>query len=212
MKLYYNPISSYSQKALVAFQEKKVSFTPEIVDFGNADARKAYEKVNPLGKVPLLVLDDGHVIPESSIIIEYLDTHFDTGTRLVPADQDLARQTRFYDRVFDLYVNGPFQKIFFDGRKPEAERDPAGVAQARATLEKSYALCDKHFAKHTWANGVDFSMADCAAAPSLGYARMVLPFGGHKHLEAYWNRLAERPSFAKVQADAAPFLAKVLGK
>src|SRR5262245_40342691 len=105
MKLYYHPLSTYSQKTVMAFHEKEVSFTPEIINVFDPTAHAAYRAVNPLGKVPMLVLDDDWKIPESSIIIEYLDTHFSTGTRLIPEDKDLARQTRFRDRMADLYIN-----------------------------------------------------------------------------------------------------------
>lgn len=62
MKLYYHPLSSYSQKTLMAFQEKGVSFTSEIVDLMSPEGREAYKKIYPLAKIPLLVLDDGWFI------------------------------------------------------------------------------------------------------------------------------------------------------
>src|SRR4051812_3324883 len=105
MKLYFAPRSTYSQKALIALHEKRASFTPVIVSPADAGDRAELAKLTPLGKVPVLVLPDGWKIPESSIIIEYLDTHISTGTRLIPEDIDQARQTRFHDRLADLYVN-----------------------------------------------------------------------------------------------------------
>jgi|HubBroStandDraft_4_1064222.scaffolds.fasta_scaffold418313_2 glutathione S-transferase len=212
MKLYYFPLSTYSQKALTAFYEKGVAFTPEIVSLMDPAQRAEYvAKVNRLGKVPTLVLDDGSIIPESTTIIEYLeDHHGDSGTRLIPADRDLARQTRFNDRNFDLYLNNNMSTIFFDGRKPEAERSPRAVAAARAQLDIVYGIYDEHFAKRTWAIGDAFTMADCAAAPCLAYLKMVHPYEQHKHLVAYAGRLAERPSFARVQHEAAPFMAKMM--
>jgi glutathione S-transferase len=211
MKFYYHPVSSYSQKALTALHEKAVAFTPEVVDIFSDDARAAYKKINPFGKLPALVADDGRLVPESSIVIEYIDSHFTTGTRLIPADPDKARQVRFYDRIFDLYVNNSFQKIFFDGRRPENERDPVGVKNALGTLTNAYDLLDKHFAKATWAV-TDFSMADCAAAPALAYSRMLVPFDKHANLGAYFGRLAERPSFKRALDEAQPYLAKLAAK
>jgi glutathione S-transferase len=213
MKLYYNPLSSYSQKVLVAFYEKELQFTPEIVDMMNPALRADYEKnVNIFGKVPTLVLDNGHRIPESSIIIEYLEGHHGkSGTRLIPEDVDAARQARFLDRYFDLYINDPMAKIFFDGMKPEGERDPKGVAAAKATMDKAYKVADEVLiAGRTWGIGDTFSLADCSAAPALAYARMVYPFEQHKNLVAYANRLAERPSFSRVRTEAAPFMAKMM--
>src|SRR5437660_761314 len=84
---------------------------------GEPAAPEAYKKLNPLGKLPLLVLDDGYRIPESSIILEWADTHIQGGTRLIPADADLARRTRFHDRLADLYLNNPLLTVFFDSRK-----------------------------------------------------------------------------------------------
>ena len=80
------------------------------------------------------------------------------------------------------------QKIFFDSLKPEAERDPRGVAAARQVIDMMLPTYDQHFEKRTWALGEHFTMADCAAAPVLNYMRMVHPFEQYKHLVAYANR------------------------
>lgn len=208
MKLYYHPRSSYSQKALLAFYEKQVAFTPEIVNIGDPAAREAYTALNPLTKVPLLVLDDGWKIPESTIIIEYIDSHFDSGTRLIPRDRDLARQTRFHDRIADLYVNDPMSMLAFDAMKPESEREPGRASDAHARLDSVFAGLDDHLAKRDWLLGDAFTMADCALLPSLGYCRQLHPFDRWKHLSAYAARGFERPSFQKVMAELAPYLAK----
>jgi glutathione S-transferase len=204
MKLYHHPRSSYSQKTLLALYEKEIPFTPVVVTPGDAELAQ----VTPFGKVPVLVLDDGWKIPESSIIIEYLDTHFASGPRLIPHDRDLSRQTRFHDRVADLYVNDPMTQIFFDGQKPEGKRDPEGVAAARARLDAVFTGLDAHLAKRTWIMGEGFTLADCALIPCLGYCRMLHPFDRWKNLGAYANRAFERPSFARVQAELAAFMAK----
>jgi glutathione S-transferase len=206
MKLYYNPRSSYSQKVLLAFHEKQVPFTPMIVTPGDAELAK----VTPLGKVPVLVLDDGWKIPESTIIVEYLETHFSSGSRLIPTDPDLARQTRFHDRLADLYVNNSMTTIFFDGQKPADKRNPEAVTAARARLDSMYAGFDNHLSKgRTWIMGDEFTLADCSLVPSLHYCRQLHPFDKHKHLLAYANRAAERPSFIKVQNEVAAYGAKM---
>jgi glutathione S-transferase len=111
------------------------------------------------------------------------------------------------DRFFDFYVNDPMVKIFFDGFRPEGQKDPYGVQQAKDRLDIAFAMLDHELADKTWAMGDLFSMADCAAAPALGYCRMVYPFTKHKNVVAYMNRLAERPSFQRVLNEAAPYLA-----
>jgi glutathione S-transferase len=206
MKLYYHPRSSYSQKTAMAFHEKGVAFEPVLID-PRFDGPKLAE-VTPFGKVPVLVLDDGTTMPESSIIIEYLDSHFTTGARLIPEDRDRARQTRFHDRVADLYVNDPMTKIAFDAMKPEAERDPAGVAKAHARLDAMFAGLDQHLAGRKWIMGDAFTLADCSLVPSLGYCRKLHPFQKWKNLSAYATRAFERPSFVKVDEELTQFFAK----
>lgn len=196
MKLYYHPRSPYSQKTMLAFHEKRVPFTPVMVTLPG-DEQLA--KLTPLGKVPVLVLDDGWKIPESSIIIEYLDAHFSTGTRLIPEERDQARQTRFHDRLADLYVTESVTAIFFE--KPDA-------AAAHARLDTLFTGFDEHLAKRTWIMGDAFTMADCALIPPLGYARMLHPFDKWKHLSAYAARAMERPSVKQLHDELAPHLVK----
>lgn len=208
MKLYYNPVSSYSQKTLMAFYEKNVQFEAVIVDLMSPAAKAEYKKINPFGKVPVLMVPEKDwMVPESSIIIEYIDRHVTGGTKLIPDDPELARQVRFRDRFMDLYVNEPMQKVFFDGFRPEGKNDPFGVERAKETLNTAYQVLDKELAGKTWAMGDMFSMADCSAAPALGYCRMVHPFEAYKNVMAYMNRLSERPSFQRVMKEAQPYLA-----
>ena len=118
-------------------------------------------------------------VPESSIIIEYLAQHYPGKSQLVPADADLARQTRLRDRFFDLYVNVPMQKVVTDKLRPAGKNDPYGVEEAKKLLQTAVGMIDQDMATKTWAMGDAFTMADCAAAPALFYANMVMPFGDH---------------------------------
>ncbi len=207
LKLYFHPLSSFCQKALVALYENDTPFAPEIVDLGNEAAFAEYKKIWPIGKIPVL-RDEARdrTIPEATIIVEYLSEHFPGRTELVPADADLAWQTRLRDRFFDLYVNVPMQKIVTDKLRPEGNNDPFGVEQAKALLATALGMVDREMEAKTWAMGDAFSMADCAAAPSLFYANELAPFAGvHRHLAAYFERLMERPSFARAVAEAKPY-------
>jgi glutathione S-transferase len=203
MKLYFHPRSPYSQKTMIAFHEKQVAFTPVMVNLADAAARAEHRKLNPLGKVPVLLLDDGWKIPESSIIIEYLDTHYTTGPQLIPTDPDQGRQTRFHDRLADLYVSEAVTKIFFD-----SQRDPDGAAAAHRRLDEMFAAFDEHLGKRTWLMGDTFTLADCALLPGLRYGRTLHPFERWKNLSAYANRGFERPSFVKMEAELLPYLAQ----
>jgi len=208
LKLYFHPLSSFCQKVLVALYENDTPFEPRIVDLGNATESANFKKVWPIGKFPVLRDDAlGHTIPESSVIIEYLGKHYPGRTRLVPADADLAWQTRLRDRFYDLYVDVNVGKIVTDKLRPAGQNDPFGVQQAKAQLQTAYDIIDREMGTRSWANGEAFSMADCAAAPAMFYANMVLPYGAtHKNAAAYLDRLMQRPSFARAVKEAQPYL------
>jgi glutathione S-transferase len=209
LELYFHPLSSFCQKALVAFYENDTPFEPHIVDLLDDAAGAAFRKIWPIGKIPVL-RDEARdrTVPESSIIIEYLAQHHPGETQLVPADPDLARRTRLADRFYDLYVNVPMQKIVTDRLRPPGKGDPYGVEQAKTLLQTAYGMIEEDMGARIWAIGDSFTMADCAAAPALFYAEMVQPFGDtHKHAAAYRRRLLERPSFARAVEEARPYLA-----
>ena len=208
LKLYYHPLSSYCQKVLIALYENDTPFEPHIVDLGNETSRAAFEKIWPVGRFPVL-RDDvrDRTVPESSIIIEYLAQHYPGRTQLVPAEADLARQTRMRDRFYDLYVNVPVQKIVTDRLRPAGAHDSYGVEQAKTLLQTACGMIEQEMGTKRWAMGAAFSMADCAAAPELFYANLVMPFGDtHKNAAGYLGRLMERPSFARAVKEARPYL------
>ncbi|MBA2490804.1 MAG: glutathione S-transferase family protein [Gammaproteobacteria bacterium] len=209
LKLYFHPLASFCQKVLVALYENDTPFEPHIVDLADETARAEFEEVWPIGKFPVLRDEaKARTIPESSIIIEYLDLHYVGNLRLVPVDRDLAWQTRLWDRFYDLYVDQPMQKVVTDRLRPAGLSDPHGVEEAKAQLKTAYGIIDQDMASKAWAMGDAFSMADCAAAPALFYANLVLPFGDtHRWAAAYLDRLMKRPSFAQVVTEAKPYFA-----
>jgi len=110
------------------------------------------------------------------------------------------------DRFFDNYVSTPQQKVVFDSFRPEAVRDPHGVAEARALLESAYAWLDPVMTNREWAAGDRFSLADCAAAPFLFYADWTHPIPeAFPQVRAYRKRLLARPSFARAVDEARPY-------
>jgi len=171
MKLYYHPLSTYSQKVLAACYEKEVSFEPHLVDLMDPKKAEEYRKLNPLGKVPMLIRDDGWKIPESSIIVEYIDTHFDKGPKLIPEDKELGRQVRFFDRITDLYLNESVGGKFWQGQKPEAEKNKELIDRYDSRIKVMYPMLEEILGKNTWFVGNDFSMADCSLGPVLNYAK-----------------------------------------
>ena len=151
----------------------------------------------PLGRFPVLV-DNGRTIVESSIIIEHLELHHRGAVRLLPEDPAAALEVRFLDRFFDQYVMTPVQKPVGEALRKTGGRKDIALDEARAELDTAYAWLQKTLEGRTWAAGGTFSLADCAAAPSLFYADWVHRIGDAFPLvRAYRDRLLKRPSFAR---------------
>jgi glutathione S-transferase len=207
LKLYMHPLSSYCHKALIAFYENDIPFEARVVD--GAAAAAELRKLWPIGKFPVL-RDEGRdqLIPESTIIIEYLALHYPGRMKLIPEDPDLARQVRMRDRFFDNYLHTPMGKLPADRLRPVERRDPYGVDEARTLYRTALDMLESEIGGRTWIMGDAFTMADCAAAPALCYGeRFYGPFArSHPNAMAYLGRLRARPSFARALREAEPYM------
>jgi glutathione S-transferase len=202
--LYQHPFAIYCWKALIALYERDVPFTADLVE---AD-RSALAALWPPASIPVLV-DDGVVVAESSIIVEHLDRH-GSAPPLIPTDPDEALQARLWDRVADGYLATPVQRIVGDALRSPDGKDPHGVSQAHAALDLAYATLDRHLSGRDhdgWLAGDAFTLADCAAAPALHYADVVHPLDrdAHPALAAYFDRVLPRSSVARVVEEARPY-------
>jgi len=211
--LYAHPFSSYCQKVLIALYETDAPFTYRVLD-GTPAVQEELARLWPLQRFPVLV-DQGRTVVESSIIIDYLTQHHPgPAAPLIPADADAALEVRMLDRFFDNYVMTPMQTIVHNQLRPETTRDPFGVAAARKMLEAAYQWIDGRLGmegkrttdRTTWVAGGDFSLADCAAAPSLFYADWVQEIDARfGHLRAYRARLLAHPAVARCVEEARPY-------
>lgn len=207
LTLYLHPLASFCHKVLIGLYENGTPFEASIVDFSDAGSATAHAERWPVGKIP--VLHDGgtgRFVPETSIIIEYLQRHYPGPVRLLPDDPQRLLDVRLWDRFYDLYVSVPMQKIVTDRIRPAGASDPHGVAEAHATLETAYAMIERQMSGRQWATGDDFTMADCSALPALFFASIVHPFREDQpQLAAYLARLLLRPSVERVIAEARPY-------
>jgi glutathione S-transferase len=204
--LYYHPFSSYSWKVLIPLYEAGTTVT--LRNLEDPAAAEEWKRLWPLARFPILVDDTRNkMLPEASIIIEYLDRHYPGPMPMLPTDEETRLEVRLLDRFFDNYVSDPLQKIVFDRRRDAGERDAKGVEEACDMLTTAYGWLDAHLAHGKgWAVGASFTLADCAAAPSLFYADWVHPIGtGFPTLAAYRARLLARPSVARAVDDARPY-------
>jgi glutathione S-transferase len=199
--LYGHPFSSYVQKVLTALYENATRFEFKMLSPEEPAHGAEFARLWPMRKMPLLV-DDGTLVRESTVIIEHLDLHHHA-VKMLPADPRQALEVRFLDRIFDQYVMTPMQAIVADFIRPAGERDPVGVAQAHELLDRAYAWLETVLPADGWAAGGEFGLADCAAAPSLFYADWVHPIApSWGRLQSYRGRLLRRPSFARAVDEA----------
>lgn len=207
MRLYGHPFSSYSWKAKIALYEKKIAFEDRILDPDHPDNSAQLRAHWPIGKFPLLI-DGESALFESTTIIEYLDLHYPQAPRLIPAEPEAALVVRHWDRIFDNHVMSPMQAVVNDAIRGPDGHLPAIVEQAKAALETIYGWLDHQLAARDWATPSGFSLADCAAAPSLFYADWVHPISpDHATLRTYRARLLARPSVTRCVEEARPYRA-----
>lgn len=203
--LFAHPFASYCQKVLIALYENGTDFTYR--KFGPEDptAMSELAELWPLKKFPVL-LDEGHTYLESSVIIEHLAIRYPGAVQLIPKDPAGALEVRTMDRFFDNYVMTPMQRIVADLMRATSDRDPLGVVEARSTLDSAYSWLNGVMAKRTWSGGGDFSLADCAAAPSLFYSDWVHEIRDEfPHVRIFRARLLARPSVARTVDEGRPY-------
>ncbi|WP_213941314.1 glutathione S-transferase family protein [Pseudomonas sp. dw_612] len=203
LTLYYHPLASFCHKVLIALYENGIEFEKRIVDLASEAERAELQALWPIGKFPVV---HDHTrqrdVPESTIIIEYLDRFYPGPQPLVPEEWEAALEVRLWDRFFDHYVHEPMQRIVAD-RLFSAHGD---LARDHALLTTAYHMLERRMASRIWVASEAFSMADCAAVPALFYASTLLPFPGDcGHLSAYFERLIQRPSVQRVIDEAKPY-------
>lgn len=203
LSLYGHSFSSYTWKALIAFYEKDLEFTFQMLGPDQPQNNARLKELSPVGKFPLLEHDDTALF-EASVIIEYLD-RIAAEPPMIPSDPETALRVRMLDRVFDNYVMNVMQIAVEDAMTPEDLRRPDRVAKAKANLESIYGWLDGQIGNE-WAVGDAFTLADCSAAPSLFYADWVHPIPeAQDRLRAYRAKLLARPSVARCVDDARPY-------
>jgi glutathione S-transferase len=203
--LFAHPFSSYSQKVLIALYENATDFTYR--QFGPEDPTAMTELAAlwPLKKFPVL-LDEGQTYVESSVIIEHLAIRYPGAVQLIPKNPQGALEVRTMDRFFDNYVMTPMQRIVADFMRASSDRDPLGVKHARSLLDSAYGWLNGVMTTRTWASGADFSLADCAAAPSLFYSDWIHEIRDEfPQVRAFRARLLARPSVARTVDEARPY-------
>lgn len=203
--LYGHPFSSYTQKVLIALYENATAFEFRILEHDTPQHTAEWLQHWPLRQFPVLA-DGERALAESSIIIEYLQLRYPGPISWLPGDALAALDVRALDRFFDLHIMNVMQVAVAGALTGDPVRRKDAMTDTAEKLERAYAWLEQYLAGRTWAVGNEFTMADCAAAPSLFYADWTHPIApAYAHLRAYRTRLLARPSFARAVDEARPY-------
>lgn len=203
--LYGHPFSSYTQKVLIALYENGTPFEFRSLGPDTPEHQAEWLRRWPIRKFPLLVDGERNVV-ETSIIIEHLQLSHPGPVRLLPEDSRAALDVRFLDRFFDLHVMDAAFHAVYGAITGDVRKRKEGMDLSVEKLERSYAWLEERLTPGAWAAGEDFTLADCAAAPSLFYADWVHRISDtYPRLRAYRSRLLSRPSFARAVDEARYF-------
>jgi len=217
MKLYQFFASPFPTRVRLMLYAKGIPF--EIVEppgFGNSTLPKGdYLKINPLGRVPTLVLDDGRALPESEVICEYLEEVFPSPP-LLPADPWQRAQVRLVTRISDIYLVMAMVPLFDILATKRSEWNQALIQSAVDKVAEALAALEFYIGVNGYAVGYSLSIADGALAPMLILAEEWVPsvFGTAPPLQrfpkllAYWRSVQGDPTVSRVVRETREAIAQ----
>jgi glutathione S-transferase len=197
MKLIASLTSPYVRKIRIVLAEKKID-CDLVLDSPWVEGNQV-AVVNPLGKIPVLVLDDESTLYDSRVIAEYLDT-VAPNNRLIPASGreriSVKRWEALADGVLDAAV-----AAFLESKRPDGERSPAWIERQRGKVNQALKVMSDDLGEQPWCHGNSLSLADIAVGCALGYVSFRL--GDIRWSEQYprlsqlYEKLMQRPAFAE---------------
>lgn len=209
MELFYHPLSRYSQKVLIALYEKQANFYPRVIELSDPLSRREFKQFYPPGKLPLLKSKTGVMLPESTIIIEYLDSEFTTGTQLIPTDPKTALDARLQDRLIDH----DFSNLLFELEHQKSDKTNINqllIKQIEKDIVRFLEHLDTKLADNHWLCGDGLTIADCALFPCLYSAQEHFKFYEYDHLDRYWQQTKLRGAYQQVEEEVELAKSEVL--
>ena len=200
LKLIATTTSPYGRKVRIALAEKKFEYElSEVTPWAPDNPVHAW---NPLGKVPVLLLDDGTHVYDSRVIVEYLDT-VSPVSRLIP---EPARQRIMVRRIEALAdgINDAAIAIVLESRRPQKQQSAAWIARQRQKIEAGVAELSRELGDRQWCNGEGYTLADIAAGCALGYLAFREAELGWAHDFTNLKKLAERLAKRAAFSDTTP--------
>ncbi len=196
LKLISATPSPYARKVRIALAEKQIPF--DLVTEVPWDKTTMTPKYNPLEKLPILILDDGSSIYESSYIMQWLELKHPE-TPLLPADIDGKLAARRLEVLCDGVCDA-FVLSFFERHRPAAQQSAEWLARQQRKIDGGVAEMARLVGTAKFAVGDTFGLGDIAVGTAVGYLAVRWPEydwkGQHPNLAAYSAALEQRSSFA----------------
>ena len=197
MKLIGSLTSPYVRKARIVLAEKKIEFDLVLDSPWAKDTAVAQH--NPLGKVPVLLLDDESHLYDSRVIAEYLDT-VSPNNRLIPASGRERITVKRWEALGDGLQDAAVAAVL-ESRRREGEKSPDWIKRQHGKIAAALTAMEDDLGDQPWCHGGSFSLADIAVGCALGYLEFRFPDldwrGDHPHLAHLYEKLIQRPSFAE---------------
>jgi glutathione S-transferase len=204
MKLIGSLTSPYVRKVRIVFLEKKVDLDLELENVWAADTKIALN--NPLGKVPCLLLDDGEVIYDSSVIAEYADTLSPVG-KLIPTGSRERATVKTWETLADGVQDAGILARLEATLRPPEQQSPTWIERQMGKMNASLAQMSRQLGENAWCHSNQMTLADIAVGCALGYLLFRFPNiawqAQYPNLDALYQKLMQRPSFAETAPPAA---------
>ena len=197
MKLLGTLTSPYVRKARIVLAEKKIDF--EFVLNSPWEAESTVSQHNPLGKVPVLLLDDDSTLYDSRVIVEYLDT-VSPNNRLIPASGRERITVKRWEALGDGVCDAAAAE-FVESKRAKAQKSEDWIERQRHKVVAGLEILASDLGEQAWCHGNAFSLADIAVGSALGYLRFRFASldwqAAHPNLDKLYAKLMQRPSFAE---------------
>jgi glutathione S-transferase len=198
MKLLGSPLSPYTRKVRVVLAEKKIDCDFEVADVNPPE--NPVNALNPLGKVPTLMLDDGTALFDSRVIVEFLDGASPLA-RLIPEENRERVAVRRWEALADGALDAGLL-IRYESLRPKKEQSAAWTGKQAGKLTRSLAMIAAELGDRAWCHGDRYTLADIAVGSCLGWVDFRKPGGidwrnEYSNLVRFYDRLMERPAFAE---------------
>lgn len=196
MKLIGSHTSPFARKVRIVLAEKKIEYE-FVIDSPWFEDSKVPE-INPLGKIPVLVLDDETPLFDSRVIVEYID-NVTPNSKLFPAPNRERTEVKRWEALADGICDAA-ASAFLEAKRPKAQRSDDWIERQRGKIMRSLEFMAEELGEKTFCMGTHISMADIAAGTALGY--LCFRFAeinwqeSHPNLAKLYTKLMQRPSFA----------------